>query len=261
MKLPILLIASLAAALTLQAAATYKKSDRLRPRPTVVTPATADKPPSDAIILFDGTNLDHWINFNPKNPDEELPARWIITGNYAEANRGQLQTREKFADVHLHLEYRCSPEELTMPVPAGQKPRIDQKRGNSGIEFGDHPEIQLLDSYENDTYPDGQAAAIYGYFPPLVNACLPPGEWQTLDIYYTAPRQGAAATYTIIHNNIPVHIAAPVPGDETSCRIRIRPHGGHLRYRNIWIRPLHAYDENANKPLPENARTTDPFKK
>ncbi|MDR2673438.1 MAG: DUF1080 domain-containing protein [Opitutaceae bacterium] len=245
----------------------YKKADRLRPRPSVVTPAAAGKPPSDAIVLFDGAGFDQWMLLDARNPDApERPAKWEIDGaDRALVIKSQVQTRARFADCHLHLEYRTSPDEPAMPAAKGQKPRIDQRRGNSGIEFGDHPEIQILDSHENDTYPDGQAAAIYGHLPPLVNACLPPGQWHTLDIYYTAPVFAAGektrpATYTVLHNNLPVHIAQPVGGGQTACRVRLRPHGGLLKYRNIWIRPLHAYDENKDKPLPENARTADPFK-
>jgi hypothetical protein len=154
---------------------------------------------------------------------------------------------------------RSSPEEAAI---GGE--RFDQKLGNSGVEFGDHPEIQILDSYNNDTYPDGQAAAIYGYYPPRVNASRPPGEWQSYDIFYTAPafeggKKIKSATYTVLHNALPVHVMAEVPGEAIECRIRFRPHGGQVRFRNMWVRPLHAYDENAGKPLPAGARTERPW--
>jgi hypothetical protein len=249
-------------------AAVYQKGDRLRPRPTVVTPPTAStqdepgRPPGDAILLFDGQDLlAHWMEFNPKDnrPDPSRPPKWIVKDGYTEAFGNQIQTRASFADCHLHIEWMTSPEE------ARQAGRIDQKRGNSGIEFGPHPEIQIHDSYENDTYPDGQAAAIYGLLPPRVNASRPPGQWQSYDIYYTAPRfaegrKVSPATYTVLHNGLPVHLATEIPGDEVECRIRIRPHGSPVRFRNIWVRPLHDYDENAGQPLPVGARTTNPFK-
>lgn len=245
---------------------TYKKSDRLRPRPSVVTPPTASTQeapgsiPGDATVLFDGKELlTHWMEFDPKGKeDSSRPPKWIVKDGYTENFGNQIQTRERFADCHLHIEWLTSPEEALNPE------RFDQKRGNSGIEFGSHPEIQVHDSYQNDTYPDGQAASIYGQLPPRVNASRPPGQWQSYDIYYTAPRFAdgkriAAATFTIIHNGLPVHIAAELPGDETECHIRIRPHGSPVRFRNIWVRPLHDYDENAGKPLPPGARTTNPF--
>lgn len=243
----------------------YKKGDRLRPRPTVVTAPTASTPegpgrrPSDATVLFDGTNLANWMEFNPRGAaDPTQPPKWIVRDGYTEAAGNQIQTREKFGDCHFHLEWLNSPTEAT------QADRIDQRRGNSGIEFGDHPEIQLLDGFENDTYPDGQAAAIYGHWPPLVNASRRPGEWQSYDIYYTAPvfaggQKVKSATYTVVHNGLPVHLMAEVPGDLTEVPIRLRPHGGQVRYRNLWVRPLHRYDENAGQPLPAGARTKNPF--
>ncbi len=244
---------------------TYKHSDRLRPRPTVVTPPTAstqDSPgaaPSDAIVLFDGKDLSKWQPWHPtKTFDPAEPLKWIIKDGTIEAAGYPLETREAFADCHFHLEWRNSPEEAAMPE------RFDQHRGNGGLEFGDHPEIQILDSYKNDTYPDGQCASIYGSWPPLVNATREPGQWQTYDIYYVAPKfhdgkRVALATYTVLHNGLPVHLATPISGNDVECHIRLRPHGGQIRYRNLWIRPLHHYDENEGQPLPADARTTKPM--
>ncbi len=254
-----------AAPLAWAAQAAYKKADRLRPRPSSVTPPTAptnDVPgraPSDAVVLFDGTDLARWMEFNPRGEiDPTRPPKWTVRDGYTEAAGNQIQTREKFGNCHFHLEW------LNSPAEAAQGDRIDQKRGNSGIEFGDHPEIQILDGFANDTYPDGQAAAIYGYWPPLVNASRPPGQWQSYDVYYTAPvfaggRKVKSATYTILHNGLPVHLMVDVPGEATEVHIRLRPHGGQVRYRNLWVRPLHRYDENAGRPLPAGARTTNPF--
>jgi hypothetical protein len=235
----------------------YKRADMLRPRPTVVTPptestdATPGQPPSDAIVLFSGQDLAKWMEFNPHGEDDPSKAsKWIVREGYAEAFGNQIQTRDKFADCHLHLEW-ASPAEV---VGDGQK------RGNSGLEFGDHGEIQILDSYQNDTYPDGQAAAIYGEYPPLVNASRKPGEWQSYDIFYFAPKfadgkKVQSATYTILHNGLPVHHAAEVRGDEVECRVRLRPHGGKVHFRNLWIRPMHHYDEHEGQPLPVGAVT------
>jgi hypothetical protein len=260
-------VGGLTAAEPLAGVPPYKKGDRLRPRPPVVTPPTAstqDNPgraPSDAIVLFDGRDLSQWMEFNARTgiDDPSLPPKWRVQDGYAEAAGNNIQTRAKFGDCHFHVEWRTSPEEAAI---GGL--RFDQHLGNSGIEFGDHPEIQILDSYRNDTYPDGQAASIYGYYPPRVNASRPPGEWQSYDIFYTAPvfengRKVKSATYTVLHNGLPVQLAVEVKGEAVECRIKFRPHGGQLRYRNIWVRPLHAYDEAAGQPLPPGARTTNPF--
>jgi hypothetical protein len=245
----------------------YTHGDRLRPRPTVVTPPTAStqkepgKPPSDAIVLFDGTDLSAWQPWHPDRDRSQEPIKWVIQDGYCTAAGSALETKQTFGDCHVHLEWRTSPEEA-----AQGEARIDQHRGNSGIEFGDHPEIQVLDSFENDTYPDGQAASIYGSWPPLANATRKPGEWQSYDMIYVAPRfegkkKVANAVYTVLHNGLPVHHHVEVSGNDVETHIRLRPHGGEIRYRNIWVRPLHQYDENEGKPLPKGARTENPFKK
>jgi hypothetical protein len=225
----------------------YKTADITRPRPSVVAPpaastqATPGQPPSDATVLFNGQDLSAWMEFNPRGADDpSKPPKWIIQDRYTLAAGNNIQTREKFADCHFHVEW-ASPEEI---IGDGQM------RGNSGLAFGEHGEIQILDSYQNDTYPDGQAAAIYGVLPPLVNASRKPGEWQTYDVFYTAPvfSNGIkirSATYTVLHNSLPVHLHVPVKGDDVACHIRFLPHGGKVRFRNIWVRPLHRYDENA----------------
>lgn len=233
----------------------WKHADMTRPRPSIVTPPTAStqdqpgRPPGDAIILFDGKDLSAFREFNPRGPgDDSKPAKWLIKDGYAQEYGNQIESRQAFADAHFHIEWR-----VPLDVPATTQP--GQKRGNSGVEIGEHGEIQILDSYENDTYPDGQAAAIYGCWPPLVNASRPPGEWQTYDIYYFSPRfedgkKVKSAAYTVIHNGLPVHHNTEVKGDEIESRLRFRPHGGKIHWRNIWVRPLHQYDENLGKPLP-----------
>ncbi|MFT4641216.1 MAG: hypothetical protein ACI8T1_004553 [Verrucomicrobiales bacterium] len=146
---------------------------------------------------------------------------------------GQITSKDKFGSSQIHIEW-ASPAEVI---------GSSQGRGNSGVYINGHGEVQVLDSYENDTYPDGQAASIYNKYPPLVNASRKPGEWQTYDIIYDAPKEGKPATLTIMHNGILVHHAAEVPGDAVECSISLQDHSNPVRYRNIWVRPLKGYDE------------------
>ena len=151
-----------------------------RPRPPVITPGTCStqqepgQPPSDAIVLFDGKDLSHWKGRRGG------PATWNDRrrGMVIKPGAGEITSKEEFGDCQLHLEFAA-------PVPARGR---DQGRGNSGVMFFGRYEIQMLDSFENLTYADGQTAAIYGQYPPLVNASRPPGQWQTYDIIFTAPR-------------------------------------------------------------------------
>src|SRR6266404_4142645 len=155
--------------------------DRERPLPPVVTGATpstseqAGKAPSDAVVLFDGKDLSQWASMDGS------PTRWVVKDGYMECVRGSgyVRTLQNFGDCQLHVEW------ATPTPPHGE----GQGRGNSGVFFGlDRYELQVLDSFGNKTYADGSAAAIYGQYPPLVNASLPPGQWQIYDIIYTAPR-------------------------------------------------------------------------
>jgi hypothetical protein len=227
-----------------------------RPRPPVVTPpteSTQDKPglpPSDAVVLFDGKDLSQWMTYNPRAKDEPTKeAPWQLHDGYTQEFGSSIQTRQEFADCHIHFEWRV-PADVT---GAGQR------RGNSGFEIGDHGEIQILDSFQNDTYPDGQAAAIYGKWPPLVNASRQPGEWQSYDVFYFAPqflggKKVKPAIYTVLHNGLPVHHNVEVPGNDVRCHLHFRPHGGKIHFRNIWVRPMHRYDENADgNPRPQQA--------
>ena len=149
-----------------------------RPRPPVVTPGATFShlapPPSDATVLFDGRDLAKWSN--PRGGD----AQWKIVDGYCEAVRGtgMIRTRDKFEDFQLHLEF------ATPSVVSGSS----QGRGNSGVMINGMYEVQILDSYDNPTYADGQAGALYGQQPPLVNASKPPGEWQSYDIIFESPR-------------------------------------------------------------------------
>ncbi len=221
--------------------------DPNRPRPPVVTPGTAStaeqpgRAPSDALVLFDGTSLSKWNGGGAGGG-----AGWKVENGYAEVNgTGDIETKEAFGDCQLHLEW-CE------PVPAQGE---SQGRGNSGVYFMQRYEVQVLDCFENLTYPDGQTAALYGQTPPLVNACRKPGEWQTYDIVFEAPRFAGEklakpARVTVIHNGVVVQHAQELLG-ATSHRevagytrhaerlpIKLQDHGNPVRYRNVWVRSL-----------------------
>ncbi len=219
--------------------------DTSRAQPTIVTPAAlAGAPPSDAIVLFDGTDMSHW------EATDATPSKWKLEDGcmMPTAESGALRTKQSFGDVQLHAEW-SSP---TPPKGSGQG------RGNSGIYFMTKYEVQVLDSYENETYPDGQAASMYGQNPPLVNACLPPGAWQTYDIIFRRPRfnddntLNSPAIMTVIHNGVVVQDHFELWGPTNWLQhdkyarhpdqlpIRLQDHGNPVRYRNIWLRELPA---------------------
>ena len=185
-----------------QKKADHKDTEFYSPVPKVITPGKTTNPaPSDAIILFDGKNLDEWIPSDPK-----ANSSWSIADNAMLVNKaaGDIQTKRTFMDFQLHIEYRI-PKNIT---------GTDQARGNSGIFLASVPvgaggyELQVLDNYQNATYVNGQAGSIYKQSAPLVNACLPPGEWQTYDVIWTAPRfteDGkikSPARVTVLHNGV-----------------------------------------------------------
>jgi hypothetical protein len=224
-----------------------------RPQPAVVTPGTCGtqeepgRAPSDAIVLFDGKDLSHWRNARGG------PAGWMIEDSamVAKPRAGDVLSREEFGDCQLHLEFAT-------PVPPRGR---DQGRGNSGVMFFGRYEIQVLDSFQNLTYPDGQAAAIYGQYPPLVNASRPAGQWQTYDIFFTAPRfksdgsLESPAYVTMLHNGVLVHHHTALLGPMkfrglahytshgTKGPILLQDHGNPVRFRNIWVRTIKDYDE------------------
>jgi hypothetical protein len=216
-----------------------------RPPPPVVSPArpgAPGAPPSDAVVLFDGRDLSQWVG------DSGQAAPGKVENGYVEIapGSGNLQTRRGFGDCQLHIEWMA-------PAP----PHGDgQERGNSGVYLMGRYEVQVLDSYDNRTYADGQAAAVYGQYPPLVNASRPPGEWQSYDIIFHRPRfdgQGkllSPARLTVLHNGVLVQDDVELSGPTAHQRrppyaahpdslpLLLQNHGNPVRYRNIWVRPL-----------------------
>jgi hypothetical protein len=223
----------------------WRVHDTDRPYPEVVTPGAAvGAPPSDALVLFDGTSLDAW---------QPQATPWPVSGGAATSTpRAQgegenaLISKESFGDVQLHLEFR-SPN-----PPKG----TSQNRGNSGISFMERYEIQILDAYDNATYADGTVGAIYGWKPPLVNPSRPPGEWQSYDIVFERPRFGPTgellrpAYVTAFLNGVLVQNRQPWLGPTVWRRvgkyeshgdaapIRLQDHNSPVSFRNIWVRRL-----------------------
>lgn len=217
-----------------------------RPKPPVVAPGPNNLPvkaPADAIMLFDGTDLSKWVQAR-----DSSAAQWVVRDGYFEVKpgTGDLRTKDGFGDVELHIEWAA-------PSPARGS---DQNRGNSGVYLMSLYELQVLDSWENPTYADGQAGAIYGQFPPLVNASRPPGEWQSYDVVFHRPRWDSSgslirpATMTVHHNGILVQDNVTLSGPTAHYRrppyekhadrlpILLQDHGHPVRYRNIWLREL-----------------------
>jgi hypothetical protein len=202
--------------------------------PPVVDPGP---PPADAIVLFDGKDLAQWRG-------EKGAARWKLEDGAMVVNgTGSIMTRESFGDCQLHLEW-AAPAEVE-----GE----GQGRGNSGVYLQGRYEIQILDSYENKTDPTGQAGAFYGHAAPLINAARKPGEWQTYDIIFHAPRRTAEGkiepgSFTVLHNGVLIQDHVPIPGDPTTAAplrgvadegpLVLQDHGNPVRFRNIWIRRL-----------------------
>ena len=231
--------------------------DMERPAPPVVTPGTAStaevpgKPPSDAIVLFDGTDLSKWKAANGGEPTFSLQDGVMLSTNLKDPKNNQyLVSKEEFGDVQVHVEW-------SEPVPAHGS---SQDRGNSGVFLMNKFEVQVLDNYNNPTYPDGQCSAIYGQYPPQVNVCRPPGEWQTYDIVFHRPRieSGkviAPAYLTVLQNGVLTQDHQRVEGPsghmivaDYSKKISekgplaLQYHNNPVRFRNIWVRPLEALE-------------------
>jgi hypothetical protein len=215
------------------------------PKPPIINAIPVGEPmppPSDAIVLFDGKHLDAWRSADGS------PARWRVKSGYIETvpGTGTLATARGFGDVQLHVEW------ATPAPPRGE----DQDRGNSGVYLMGKYEVQVLDSYGSLTYPDGQAGAIYGQYPPLVNASLPPGQWQSFDIVFRRPRFDGSgkllqpAVVTVFHNGVLIQDAVVLTGPTKHTTrppyeahadrlpITLQDHEHPVRYRNIWVREL-----------------------
>ena len=235
-----LMLASLTlAVLTGTATIVQAADEKKNQEPPVIDPGSWRTPPSDAIVLFDGSSLDKW-----KGQDGNDAPWKIVDGNAMEvaAGKGGVTTKDEFGSFQLHIEW-ATPSEVK-----GE----GQGRGNSGVYLHGRYEVQVLDSYENKTYPDGQAGALYSIAPPLVNASRPPGRWQSYDIIFNAPADKddgsqSPATVTVLHNGVLIqnHVAvnrattaSPLKGLPKTGPIFLQDHGNPVRYRNIWLRPL-----------------------
>ena len=214
--------------------------DMNRPAPPVIS---AGEIPSDAIVLFDGKNLSQWTDTKGN------PSKWIVGDGYMEAvkDSGYIQTRQKFGSCQLHVEF-ATPSKVT---------GTSQGRGNSGV-FLMAYEVQVLDSYDNKTYSDGQCAALYGRNVPLVNACRKPGEWQSYDIIFHRPifkgnKVVRKATFTVLQNGVLVqdhvelqggtgwkgpHAISDYEPHADKMPIQLQDHGNPVRFRNVWVREL-----------------------
>lgn len=224
------------------------------PEVTIIQPGATDRdPPSDAIVLFDGKDINkEWVEseFGFNRVQTLKPAvTWIIKDGAMQSDQrsGSIRTRRSFQDFQLHIEWKTPSE------PKGE----GQDRGNSGVIIQGIYELQILDSYDNRTYRNGQAGAVYMQHAPLVNASRKPGEWQTFDIFYTAPRFKDSTTYftppriTVVHNGVLIQNNVDIQGPTVSpgipqyiirqhgpAPISLQQHGNPVAFRNIWIREL-----------------------
>jgi len=220
--------------------------DENRPAPPIITPGSeGGTAPSDAVVLFDGKDLSKWTDTKGGE------SKWVIRDGYMESVKGAgyIQTKDQFGSCQLHVEF-ATPEKVI---------GNSQGRGNSGVFLQGQYEIQVLDSYENKTYPDGQCGALYGRAVPLVNTCRKPGEWQSYDIIYHRPtfdKSGKVtrkATFTIFQNGVLIqdhvtleggtgwinaHAVTDYKPHGDKGPIQLQDHGNPVRYRNVWVREL-----------------------
>jgi len=228
-------LAAIATITTAQDPREYK-SGIIWQEPVVVTPAKEHEPPSDAVVLFDGKDLSKWSGGD----------KWVLKDGFAVAAKGDIVTKDSFGDCQIHVEW-AAPE-----VVKGR----GQGRGNSGVYIMERYEVQILDSFDNKTYFDGQCASIYKQHPPLVNANRKPGEWQTYDIVFESPRFDDAGKLTrpgyvtVFHNGIVVQNHFELEGGTFYDRpaaytahppkapLRLQFHGDPVRFRNIWVREV-----------------------
>ncbi len=231
-----------------QDARRWEQHSLTRPKPPVIDPGPplpSAHAPSDAIVLFDGHGLSHWEKADDATPGA---AGWKTEDDYTEVagGAGNIRTKQSFGDLQMHIEWS------TPTPPHGES----QERGNSGVFLMGMYEIQILDSYENETYADGQAASVFGQYPPLVNASRAPGQWQSFDIVFHRPRftkSGALARpafVTVLHNGVLVQDNVELLGPTAHQRrpsyaahadklpVTLQDHGFPVRFRNVWIRNL-----------------------
>lgn len=222
-----------------------QEKEKELPQPAVIQPGGKGKAPSDAIVLFDSGTLSKF-----ESVKDGSPVGWKVNGNSFTVvpKTGNIQTKEKFGDCQLHVEWNS-------PVKDVEAGKTGQGCGNSGVYLMGKYEVQVLNSYINQTYPDGQAGAIYKQYPPLVNASLKPGEWQVYDIVFTAPRINSDGTqqkpgfFTVFHNGVLIQNHVEIQGatqagnnktsiDQSELPLMLQNHSNEVSYRNIWIRKL-----------------------
>ena len=232
----------------------WRVHDIERPRPRLVAASSVPGgPPSDAVVLFDGKDLSKWLSRGKRENRNKLgEPRWKVENGYMEVagGSGDIFTKEKFGDAQIHVEW-ATPTTIV---------DSSQLRGNSGVLIMSRYEIQVLDSHDNPTYADGQAGSIYGQWPPLVNPARKPGEWQTFDIVFEAPRWegeklAKPAYVTVFYNGVLVHHRKEITGrmahrvvgtyapHEPEEPLMLQDHDHPVRYRNIWVRRLTGYDQ------------------
>jgi len=208
------------------------------PQPPVVDPGPIGGPPSDAIVLFGGKDMSQFRGERSPEPKWKLEDGVMETTTF-----GGIFSKQEFGDCQLHVEWAAP------SVVKGE----GQGRGNSGVYLMGRYEIQVLDCYNNKTYPNGQCGAFYGHNAPLVNVCRKPGEWQAYDIIFHAPKKAADGTvkpgsFTVLQNGVLIQDQIPVGGEPTTAAplpglvekgpLYLQDHGNPVRYRNVWIRPL-----------------------
>lgn len=224
----------------------WRVHDQARPQPQKVKPGTGDigmTAPSDAVVLFDGKTLEKWMRGDGTPAGDGI----LADGSFDIVKTGQLRTKEEFGDCQLHVEWMSPPEE------AVKNDRMNW--GNSGVFMMGEFEMQIIESHDSYIYADGNAGAVYGQYPPLVNPARKPGEWQSFDIYFTAPKFDGEklvipAYVTIVYNGVMVQNHQPILGTavhrvlpgaypvKTTGPLMLQEHHSAVKFRNIWIRPL-----------------------
>ena len=221
----------------------FSQEQKTQDKPVIIKPVKRNKPPSDAVILFDRGNLNQ---FSSVKDSTSLP--WKVRGAIFTVvpGTGNIQTKQLFGDIQLHIEFK---------IPRSAKKKAGQKSGNSGVYFMGKYEVQVLNSFENETYTKGQAGAVYEQYPPLVNASLKPGKWQVYDIVFEAPefKNNGSLTkspyLTVFHNGVIIQNHVKVLDPTTSYNkelpekagkgpLMLQEHNNAVSYRNIWVREL-----------------------